>query len=106
MDVDICMLRWEALTVLPYINVMYGIDREKEINVLRNCQILHCIYVMLWSIFNFFLIETGTKWDFLEGHPSYRGVDADRGHLEHFVRGSRGGHFYDVKYSYSKLLQE
>lgn len=41
-----------------------------------------------------FWIETGTKWDFLEGHPSYRGVAVDRGHLEHFVWGSRGGHFY------------
>lgn len=31
---------------------------------------------------------------FLEGHPSYRGVAVDRGHLEHFVWGSRGWHFY------------
>lgn len=31
--------------------------KEREINVLRNCQILHCIYVMLWSIFNFLKLK-------------------------------------------------
>lgn len=55
---------------------------------------LHCIYMYMYALaglFLTFLIETGTKWDFLEGHPSYRGVAVDRGHLEHFVWGSRGG---------------
>lgn len=43
----------------PSIHQCYILDwrKEREINVLRNCQILHCIYVMLWSIFNFFKLK-------------------------------------------------
>lgn len=72
----------------------FGLKERKRNNYTRNCHILHCILMYaLAGLFLTFLIETGTKWDFLEGHPSYRGVAVDRGHLEHFVWGSRGGTF-------------